>query len=227
MTFPFRAPVKSMAPPVSETPYQRARQEWDARMGAAVLSARSWRMMALGALALCGLLAASLTFVAMQKRTFVHVVEVAPEGQVLEVRAAHGAWRPSETQIAYHVGRFVRLVRSLPTDPIVLRENWLEAYSLLGPKAAAHLSALAREDDPFAQVGRVGRTVQVRSILARSDRTWEVRWVERSTSAVGSGDGDVYTGLFEVATRKPRTAGEVADNPLGLVIVDFSWSAER
>ena len=43
-----------------DTPYQRARQEWDARMGSAVLSARAWRMIAFAALAACGVLGVAL-----------------------------------------------------------------------------------------------------------------------------------------------------------------------
>ena len=38
MSFPFRAPARSYAPPQAETPYRRAQAEWDARMGSAVLS---------------------------------------------------------------------------------------------------------------------------------------------------------------------------------------------
>ena len=110
----------------------------------AILSARSWRTTALGALALTAILAGALTMVALQKRTFVHVVEVTPEGQVMSIRAADGAWKPNAAQTAYHLGRFVRLVRSLPTDGVVLRDNWLEAYKLLTPGAAAHLTDMAR-----------------------------------------------------------------------------------
>src|SRR5690349_18402734 len=128
MNSPFRSPAKSFAPPPPDTPYRRAQQEWDARMGSAVLSARAWRSIAFGSLALAGATALSLTAVAMQKRTFVHVVEVDPQGQVMSVRAADGRWSPSETEIAAELGRFVRRVRSLPTDGVVLRENWMEAY---------------------------------------------------------------------------------------------------
>lgn len=227
MNFPFRSPVRSYAGPDAETPFQRARQEWDARMGSAVLSARAWRMTAFAALGLAAILALALTAVALQKRTFVHVVEVSPEGQVLNVRAEGGRWSPSEAQIAHHLGRFVRLVRSLPTDGVVLRENWLEAYKFLTPQAAAHLSDIARADDPFLSLGRVGRTVQIRSILARSDSAWEVSWVERATNATGTSDGELYTGVFSVATRAPRNADDIAANPLGLLISDFSWSRER
>lgn len=196
-------------------------------MGSAVLSARSWRAIAFASLAVVALLSAALPLVAMQKRTFVHVVEISPQGQVMNVRVADGRWTPSEAQIAFHLGRFIRLVRSLPTDGVVLRENWLEAYRFLTSPAAAHLTELARQDDPFLSLGRVGRTVHIRSIVARSDSAWEVSWLERATNATGAGDPELYTGVFTVATRPPRNADEIANNPLGLLISDFSWSRER
>ena len=62
----------------------------DLRWGAAVLSARAWWFMAIASLAMAAGLAAALTVVALQKRTFVHVVEVAPNGQVMSVRPANG-----------------------------------------------------------------------------------------------------------------------------------------
>lgn len=226
MTFAFRAPTKTFAADPPDTPYARARQEWDARMGSAVLSARAWRLTAFAGLGLAAALGVSLTLVALNQRTFVHVVEVSPEGQVMQVRAAEGRWSPTNAQIAHHLGRFVRLVRSLPTDGVVLRENWLEAYRFLTPQAGAQLSEIARQDDPFLSLGRVGRTVQIRSIMARSGNTWEVTWVERATNATGTSDGEIYSGVFSVTTRAPRTADEVAANPLGLLISDFSWSRE-
>jgi type IV secretion system protein TrbF len=227
MNIPFRSPARSFAPAEPDTPYQRARQEWDARMGSAVLSARAWRAIAFGALALLGASVASLVVVALQQRTFVHVVEVSPEGQVLNVRAADGRWTPNEAQTAYHLGRFIQLVRSLPTDGVVLRENWLQAYRFLTPQAAAQLSEIARQDDPFLSLGRVGRTVHIRSIIARSNNAWEVTWIERATNATGTTDPAIYLGVFTLTTRPPRNSDEIANNPLGLLISDFSWSRQR
>ncbi len=227
MSLPFHTPAKSFAPASPDTPYQRARQEWDARMGSAVLSARSWRSIAFGSLGLAAIMALSLTAVAMQKRSFVHVVEVDPQGHVMSVRAADGNWRPSEAEIASQLGRFVRMVRSLPTDGVVLRENWLEAYRFLTPQAAAHLTRIARQDDPFLSLGRVGRTVEVRTILARSDHSWEITWIERSTNETGTADPQTYTGVFTTTTRPPTNGDQIAVNPLGILITDFSWSRER
>jgi type IV secretion system protein VirB5 len=227
MNFSFRSPARSYAAAPADTPYKRAQQEWDARMGSAVLSARSWRAIAFGALGLLGVSVMSLVVVALQQRTFVHVVEVSPEGQVMNVRAADGRWTATEAQKAYHLGQFVRLVRSLPTDGVVLRENWLQAYRFLTPQAAAQLTEIARQDDPFLSLGRVGRTVHIRSIIARSNNAWEVTWIERATNATGTTDPEVYSGVFTLTTRAPRNADEIANNPLGLLISDFSWSRER
>lgn len=227
MNIPFRGPAPSFAPPEADTPYRRAQQQWDARMGSAVLSGRAWRNIAFGALGLLGVSVVGNIVIALQQRTFVHVVEVSPEGQVLNVRAADGRWSPNEAQTAYHLGQFIRLVRSLPTDGVVLRDNWMQAYRFLTPQAAAQLSEIARQDDPFLSLGRVGRTIHIRSIIARSNNAWEVTWVERATNATGTTDPEIYSGVFTVTTRPPRNADEIAKNPLGLLISDFSWSRQR
>jgi len=60
MRFPFRAPAISYAPPPADTPYRRAQAEWDARMGSAVLSTRSWRRIAFAGLLLAAGLGAAL-----------------------------------------------------------------------------------------------------------------------------------------------------------------------
>ena len=86
---------------------------------------------------------------------------------------------------------------------------------------------MARSDDPFMSLGRVGRTVHIRSIIARSDHAWEVSWIERSTNETGTPEPQLYTGVFTITTRAPRNADEIASNPLGLFITDFSWSRER
>lgn len=226
MRFPFRAPAISYAPPPADTPYRRAQAEWDARMGSAVLSAASWRRTALAALLLSGLLAAALTIVALQKRTFVHVVEVAPEGQVLSVRTNAGAWTPDTAQTAYFIGAFVRQVRARPTDAVVLRENWLTAYKFVTPEAATKLSEMARADDPFKAVGSAARTVHIRSIVQRTDTSWQVSWTEENSGTVTTTSG-AYTGLFAVSHVPPKRADDVAVNPLGLYITDFSWSRDQ
>mgnify|MGYP000875920307 CR=1 FL=1 len=64
------------------------------------------------------------------------------------------------SRIASAAGGSWRAVETAASDGVVLRENWLEAYQYLTPKAAASLNAEARLDNPFGQ----GKT-QARSVV--------------------------------------------------------------
>lgn len=226
MGFPFRSPPKSTAPEAPDTPYRRAQQAWDARMGAAMHAANGWRAGAIAASGLALVLGIGLTVLALQSRTYVHVVEVSPEGTVLSVRPVQAAYTPTDAQISYFLGQFVRQIRSVPTDPVVLRENWIEAYRYLAPKAAQTLNEEARLDDPFSRNQRA-RSVSIRSIVQRSEKSWQVSWTEDSVSPGSGATAHVlYMGLFSIAVHAPRDSDSLAKNPLGIFITDFSWSPE-
>src|SRR3546814_4501693 len=62
--------------PEPETPYQRAGQVWDERIGSARAQARNWRLMAFGCLALTGGLSSGLVWQSTQSRVTPYVVEV-------------------------------------------------------------------------------------------------------------------------------------------------------
>ena len=57
-----RASVRYGRTPEPETPYQRAAQAWDERIGSARVQARNWRLMAFGSLALSMGLAGGLVW---------------------------------------------------------------------------------------------------------------------------------------------------------------------
>lgn len=194
-------------------------------MGSAVQAAITWRWIAFGAALVALALGLGLTLVALQKRTYLHVVEVSPQGAVLSVRPASGAYTPTDAQVSYFLGHFVRLIRGVPTDGVVLRQNWLEAYAFLAPPAAQRLNEIARDEDPFSMLGTTARSALITSIVQRSDDTWQVSWIEATHGANG-GARSSYTGLFTVQFERPRDSDALARNPLGLFITSFSFAPE-
>ena len=98
-----------------------------------------------------------------------YVIEVDQAGQVRAVGEAATPYRPGDAQIAHHLARFVTLVRSLSIDPIVVRQNWLDAYDYTTDKGAAVLNDYARTNDPFARIGKESVTVQITSVVRASD----------------------------------------------------------
>src|SRR5690242_20075350 len=99
------------------SPFDRARAEWDNRIGSATVQARNWRLMAFGCLSAALVSVGGNVYQATQRQLSTYVVEVQPAGEVARVaRASDGVYEPSEAQIAYHLARFVEWVRAKPTD---------------------------------------------------------------------------------------------------------------
>ena len=85
----FRRPtVRYGATPDSETPYQRAGQVWDDRIGSARVQAKNWRLAFFGMLALSGGLAAGLVCQSARGTITPWVVQVDRLGQAQEVAPA-------------------------------------------------------------------------------------------------------------------------------------------
>src|SRR5579859_3460891 len=104
----FRRPsVRYGATPEPETPYQRAGQAWDERIGSARVQARNWRLAFFGMLGLTGALTAGLVWQAARGTITPWVVEVDKLGQALAIAPASAEYRPTDPQIAWHLARFV------------------------------------------------------------------------------------------------------------------------
>lgn len=111
--------------PEPETPYQRAGQLWDERIGSARVQARNWRLMAFGGLALSTAMSAGLIWQSLQSRVTPYVVEVDRLGEARAVTEAEAGFRPSDPQIAWHLAKFIENVRSVSLDPVLMRKDWL------------------------------------------------------------------------------------------------------
>ena len=157
------------------TPYQKAAQVWDERIGSARVQAHNWRLMALGSLALSLILAAILLWLGRTGTAVPYVVEIDPKGGARAVGPAAETYRPSDAQIAFHLARFVENVRSLSIDPVVVRQSWLKAYDFVTDRAAVTLNEHARENDPFARVGRETVAVEVTSVVRASKSSFQPR----------------------------------------------------
>ena len=175
-----RPQVRYADTPQPATPVPSRRPGVGRRIGSARVQAKNWRLMAFGCLTLALLMAGGLVWRSAQSIVTPYVVEVDNAGQVRAVGEAATPYRPNDAQTAHHIwARFVTLVRSLSIDPIVVRQNWLDAYDHTTDKGAAVLNDYARVNDPFARIGKESVTVQITSVVRASDTSFNVRWTER------------------------------------------------
>ena len=176
----FRRPiVRYGATPEPETPYQRASQVWDDRIGSARVQAKNWRLAFFAMLALSGGLSAGLVWQSARGTVTPWVVQIDRLGQAQAVAPAVADYRPTDPQIAWHLARFVQEVRGIPADPVVLRQNWLEAYNYVTDKGALALNDYARTNDPFSKIGKTQVSIDVASVIRASSDSFRIAWTER------------------------------------------------
>ncbi len=221
-----RPQVRYSDTPQPATPYQAAAQVWDQRMGSSLAQAKNWRLMAFGCLSLALLMAGGLVWRSAQSLVTPYVVEVDSAGQVRAVGEAASPYQPNDAQMAHHLARFISLVRSLSIDPVVVRQNWLEAYHYTTDRGAATLNDYARANDPFTRVGKESVTVELSSVVRASDNSFQVRWNERRYVNGTAAGLERWTAVISVVLQPPRSEEKLRRNPLGIYVNGLSWSRE-
>jgi type IV secretion system protein VirB5 len=223
----FRRPqhrYSNTPPPI--TPYQAAAQAWDDRIGSARVQAYHWRLMAFGCLGLSLLMTGALVWRSSQAIVTPYVVEVDRGGQIRAVGEAASPYKPTDAQIAFHLAHFITNVRSLATDPVVVRQSWLDAYGYTTDQGAATLNEYARASDPFGRIGQSSVTVEVTSVVRASDASFQVRWIERTYVHGSLATTEHWTAILSIVLQPPRTEERLRLNPLGIYVNALSWSKE-
>jgi type IV secretion system protein VirB5 len=169
-----------------------------------------------------------MIYLGMLPKTVVEYVEVDKKGAATHVgRAGRSAqnYPISHAQIDFHLRRFLNDTRSLSSDPLVIRENWFDAYKLLAGEATQVLTAYAQAGDPFERAEKERVNVTVESVLQITPDTWQLDWTEELWSPQGAlKETQAWRGSFTVLRIVPEDEEVLRDNPLGLYITAFSWS---
>ena len=211
-----------------ETRYRKARQEWDRRMGSAVVQARNWRLATLGSLGLVLVALIGTIYLGAQPKLVPHIVQVDRIGAPTylgPITQSAREYKPSDASLRYHLRRFITATRTISSDPAVMKRNWIDAYALITQNAANHLSAYAQQNDPFKRAEQERVTVDIAAIVQLSADTWQADWVEKQWDKAGNEtDGGVWRGTFRVLVRLPESEEQLASNPIGLYIDEFHWS---
>lgn len=221
-----RPSVRYGATPEPETPYQRAAQVWDERIGSARVQAKNWRLMAFGSLFLSAGLAFGLVWQSARGSIVPWVVQIDKIGEAQAVGPAIADYKPIDSQIAWHLARFIEQVRAIPVDAVIVRQNWLRAYEFTTDRGAAGLNDYARANDPFAKVGKRQVAVEVSSVIRASPDSFRVAWFERSYENGQLAGTERWTAILTIALQQPRDADRLKQNPLGIYVNAISWSKE-
>jgi type IV secretion system protein VirB5 len=221
-----RTPQRYGLTPDAETPYQKAGQVWDERTGSARAQAYSWRLSSFASQAVALVLAGGLIWLAGQSRVEPYVIQIDRLGEPRAIGPAEQNFQPDDMVVAAQLRRFITDVRSLSTDPIIVRQRWLEAYDLSSARGDAFLDAHARANDPFTAIGARSVSVQVTSVVRASPTSFQVKWEERTFERGSLAKTERWTAILTLVRQKPKTKAELDRNPLGLFVDAVDWAQE-
>ena len=154
------------------------------------------------------------------------VVQVDKLGQSQAVAPALADYRPTDPQIAWHLARFIQEVRGIPADPVVLRQNWLEAYKYVTDKGALALNDYARTNDPFSKIGKTQVSIDVASVIRASSDSFRVAWTERRYADDALASTERWSAILTIVVQPPTDADRLKKNPLGVYVHALNWSKE-
>jgi len=154
------------------------------------------------------------------------VVEVDSQGAVRAVGPAAESYKPTEAEIAWYLDRFITNVRSLSLDPVLVRQNWLQAYDFATERGAAFLNAYAQANDPFNAVGERSVAVEVTSVVPVTGTSYQVKWTEQGFKDGSPAGTENWTAILSLVIAPPKTTEAVRKNPLGIYVDGIAWSRE-
>jgi type IV secretory pathway TrbF-like protein len=211
-----------------ETPHVRGRREWDLRLGTAVVQARSWRV---NSMVLAGLLGASLlanVYLGALPKVVPHIIEIDALGEATYRGPAgdsSASFTPNEALIRYQLRHFIELTRTITSDNVLLRKNWIDAYKMLTLTGNTLMTDWVGANDPFKRAQKETTAVEMVSAVPLSRESWQIDWKETTWDKSGQAVGKpvIWRAMLKIVLQPPKTRQTMVDNPLGLFIDEFHW----
>lgn len=122
---------------------------------------------------------------------------------------------------------WIENLRLVTTDGVAQRKAIDSVYSHIanGSSAQNFISEFYRADPPSKRAQTETVSVEVKSVLPTSDRTYEVDWIETTRDLYGAIKAtDRWKGSFSIAVNPPTDERLARINPLGIYVTNASWA---
>jgi type IV secretion system protein VirB5 len=212
-----------------ENAFNRARAEWNDRIGGNIQSARNWRLATFGALGVAALAICGLIYQSGKATVVPYYVRVAENGQPFVVGAVPEKFSPSLNEVRWQLGTWLMWVRSAPLDPVVVKTNYGNALAFMRQGAANKLNEWAQGERRLKNIGRETVEFELTAVTPISgSSSYQARWREVFRGSEGQPKEEQrWVATFDVDVQPPASSDAILRNPIGLFIKDFQWTREQ
>ncbi len=212
-----------------ENPYLSARLEWNERYGSFVREARVWRAVALLSLCLATTGFGYALFLSQTTRLVPYIVEIDRLGSPVAAGVPEQIEYADQRVVRAILGNFIASFRSVTPDAVVQKQYIDRTYALLraSDPSTEKINAWFRSNSPFEAAKRVTVSVEVSSIVALSERTYQIDWSEFERDRRGRETASRrFRAIASVTLTEPQDEAVIRLNPIGLYVRDFDWTAQ-
>lgn len=216
------------------TPFQRARQEWDDRIGAPVVQAKNWRLMALAQVPTTLLLGGALVYVTFFAPKELWSVPTNDRGVITGTaqRFAAQRYEPTRDQVAADIAQWLEWVRTRPADGVKLRADFEKSFVFMDDVSKRKLNEYNQRYDPFAayntpdKMAKKTVTMTFPRVLPMEGNSYHATWTETVWEHGEPRPSYTMTATFTATAKGQPNDALININPAGTTIHDFDWRSD-
>lgn len=209
-----------------ENPYLAARREWDERYGNLITRERNWRAMALFCALTSLVTVAGLVWLSVHSRIVPFVIAIDSLGRPVAAGPAEQTTTADDRVKRATLYTWLESLRLVTSDGVAQRKAIDRVYAFIasGSQAQAFISDFYRSDPPEKRAQTETVNVEVQSVLATSDRTYEMEWAETTRDLYGTVIQRArWKAVFSIAINPPTDEVTARINPLGIYVTNANW----
>jgi type IV secretory pathway TrbF-like protein len=216
------------------SPFQRARQEWDDRIGAPVVRAKNWRLAFFASSATTLLLSGALIYTVFFRPLELWAVPTNEHGVITGTvqRFAAQRYEPTRDQVAADLAQWIEWVRTRPADGVKLRADIEKSYSFMDDTAKRKLNEYNKRFDPFAayntpdKLAKKTVTMTFPKVLPMEGNSYHATWTETVWEYGQPRPPYTMTATFTATAKGQTNEALINLNPAGTTIHDFDWRSD-
>lgn len=215
--------------PAAENPYLAARQEWSERYGSYVQSARVWRIIGVLGLTMALVGFSYALYLSTQVKLVPYVIEVDKLGNTVTAGVPQQIEYADVRVVRATLANFITSFRSVTPDAVVQKQYIDRTYALLRSTdpSTEKVNAWFRGNSPFDKARSSTIAIEVSNIVALSNRTHQIDWIEYERDRKGRETSSRrFRGIATVTLTPPQDEATIRLNPIGLYLQDFDWTAQ-
>jgi type IV secretion system protein VirB5 len=212
-----------------ENPYIAARQEWNERYGSYVKAAAAWRIVGMTGMVMATIGFSYALYQSTQIKLVPYIVEVDRLGTAASVGFPQQIEYADPRVVRATLGSFVASFRSVTPDAVVQKQYVDRSYAHLrsGDPATIKVNSWFRENSPFDRARTLTVAIEVNNVVPLSEQSYQIDWTEYERDRQGKEIAvRRFRGVAAVTLTPPQDEAVIRDNPIGLYLTDFDWTAQ-